>query len=153
MPYVVRDDDTGVVLGAFARPQPGFAEEWLEPDDAAVLLFERGPLVEQVRLEAERRIANSIIVNGRPFRTGSEDRQRLQEMIDRFESGRSVSQTFRTAAGVEFTWTRAAEPQAIANAVGDYVADILEASAVLQRNPPDDYADDRHWPTPPSVTV
>ncbi|MGK4311711.1 phage tail protein [Pseudomonas mosselii] len=33
MPFVQRDAN-GVVCGRFANPQPGLAEEWLQPDDA-----------------------------------------------------------------------------------------------------------------------
>ena len=107
--------------------------------------------VAEVSEEAERRIAQGILVGGEPFRCDGESRQRLQEMIDRFGSGDTTRQTFRTAAGRQFTLTNAAQPKALAKAVGDYVAALLERSAELQDDPPADITDDRHWPPRPSI--
>ena len=41
MPYVQRDG--GVVVGTFPNPQPGYAEEWLEDDDAEVIAYLNPP--------------------------------------------------------------------------------------------------------------
>lgn len=38
MPYVQRDGH-GAVSGVFANPQPGYAEEWLDAADAAIVAF------------------------------------------------------------------------------------------------------------------
>lgn len=38
MPYVQRDS-TGAICGTYANLQPGYAEEWLADDDAAVVAF------------------------------------------------------------------------------------------------------------------
>ena len=35
MPYIQRDG-SNAVCGVYAQPQPGYAEEWLEDDDAEV---------------------------------------------------------------------------------------------------------------------
>ena len=44
MPYVERDSGTNAVKGLYANPQPGYAEEWLEDDDAEVVAF-RAPAI------------------------------------------------------------------------------------------------------------
>lgn len=38
MPYVERDN--AAIVGLFAQPQPGYAEEWLEDNDAEVFDFQ-----------------------------------------------------------------------------------------------------------------
>ena len=38
MPYVQRDGNNAVV-GVYAQAQPGYAEEWLEDDDAEVVAY------------------------------------------------------------------------------------------------------------------
>lgn len=42
MPYVERDAN-GSVTGCYANAQPGYAEEWLEPDDPEVVAFLNPP--------------------------------------------------------------------------------------------------------------
>jgi hypothetical protein len=37
MPYVELDED-GAVKGFYAKPQPGYAETWVEPEDALARL-------------------------------------------------------------------------------------------------------------------
>ncbi len=138
---------------AFVIETPSEPEtDWLiDMSSQTVVIRPPAATTAEVSEEAERRIAEGILVGGEPFRCDGESRQRLQEMIDRFESGETTRQTFRTAAGRQFTLTNAAQPKALAKAVGDYVAALLERSAELQADPPPDVADDRHWPPRPSI--
>lgn len=108
-----------------------------------------------VAAEAERRISAGILVDGHAFRADDASRQRLAEMIGQFGTARMPpsGQTFRTAAGAEFTWTRVEQPQAVADVVAGYVMAVLAKSAELQRAPPLDYAADRHWPAVPQTLV
>lgn len=43
MPFVQRNE-TSAVVGVYANPQPGYAEEWLEDDDAAVVAYRSPPI-------------------------------------------------------------------------------------------------------------
>lgn len=52
MPYVQRDQ-TNAINGCFANPQPGYAEEWLDDSDPAVVAFlNPPPTPEQLRVAA-----------------------------------------------------------------------------------------------------
>ena len=43
MPYVERDSDTHAVKGVYANLQEGYAEEWLDNDDADVVAYLNPP--------------------------------------------------------------------------------------------------------------
>ena len=113
------------------------------------------PTAAAVAEEAERRIADGILVDEQPFRADDTSRQRLRDMIGQFRRGNTkpTGQTFRTKAGQEFTWTRIEQPQAVADEIGGYVVALLSRSAELQRSPPADVTVDHLWPPRPTITV
>lgn len=47
MPYVQRDENNNII-GVFNREQPGFAEEWLEPDDPEIIAFYNPPVTDKI---------------------------------------------------------------------------------------------------------
>jgi uncharacterized protein YaiE (UPF0345 family) len=103
--------------------------------------------------EAERRIAAGITVNGKPFRADDISVMRMKNLAGALAvAAPGTTQTFRTAAGDQFT-VDAAQAAAISTAQIRWQGAILGASAALQANPPLDPTADANWPAKPGVTV
>lgn len=107
----------------------------------------------RVKAEAERRANRGLLVNGKPFRCDNDSVLRMLLLANGLAAaGPGATQTFRTAAGDEFTVT-AAQASSIHQAQVAYLGALLDASADLQAAPPENELDDAHWPARPSVTL
>lgn len=84
MPYVQRD--RGAITGIFARPQPGFAEEFLAPDDADVVAFRNrtpsAPTADQV----ESRILDNPLLAAIVRRTATIEGKTVRAVLDEIRS-------------------------------------------------------------------
>lgn len=109
----------------------------------------------QIRLEAERRIAKGILVNGRTFRADDASTQRIGEVLQSFRDGLidADGATFRTAAGDIVTLRSVDEARRVFDAQRRYRTACLASSAALQQNPPEDIPNDRNWPAPERVDL
>ena len=109
----------------------------------------------EVADEAERRIAEGIIVDGYPFRTDDITLGRLNHLLMSFEAGSVPARgvTYARSGGPPICWTRIAQVRAMFTAASQYVSDVLERSAAHQAAPPTDLRADRHWPVRPRVAV
>lgn len=109
----------------------------------------------RIAVEAERRMAVGMIVNGVPFRCDDASAQRLGEMLQRFQDRRVGPEglSFRTMAGHTIILSRKAQAVKLVDALRDFRAACLAASVHLQESPPQDPLDDRHWPKLPILTV
>lgn len=118
---------------------------YFDGNDAAFSAGESARIEKQIRAEAERRKdAGFVLSSGVRFRCDDSSIARISGLKD---APVSVFPTkFRTSAGVSVTVNNNAEAQTVFDEAATFVADVLDASATLQENPPADYEDDSHWP-------
>ncbi|MEQ8828409.1 MAG: hypothetical protein RLW87_01245 [Alphaproteobacteria bacterium] len=116
-----------------------------------------GPMsaVRRIRMEAERRIARGILVNGVAFRADDASTQRVGELLQSFRDGLIGPEgaRFRTASGIDLILHSVDAARRIHEAQRRYRAACLASSAALQETRPDDVASDRHWPSPEQVDL
>jgi len=148
--HVTRDAQ-GVINAILSAPNS--ESEPLDETHTDVLGFYEPPLtVDDVSVEAERRIAAGTMINGVRFRCDDKSTNRLKGMADRFkreeDAGRTYSATFRTQSGQEMTITTSAAAYAVLDAAVDHVSLMLGCSATLQAMStiPADYAtNETYW--------
>ena len=156
--YVERRD--GVIVGVYANPQPGIAEEPLAEDDAELVAFlNPGPTLDDIVAERARRMALGFDYDFGDDRgvhrigTTDQDMAGWREVTDlanaRLAEGAAdtpiqiVTDTGpATVTPVE--WSR------ILIAAGEFRQPLWAASFILQTMDPipADYADDGYWQSP-----
>jgi len=155
MPYVQRDN--GAVIGIYAQPQPGYAEESLADDHPEVVAFlSPPPVAADVISERDRRLALGFDYDFGDVRgvhhiaTTSEDMKGWDE-VSKLASAAinaglpNIEITILTNTGPAAV--TAAEWQQVLIASAAHRQPIWQASFVLQAmNPiPANYADDAYW--------
>jgi len=148
----------GTRICEFGTPFPVHSDlKWVDvPDDTTTKdTFVDGqivkhtveyPISRDISDEAERRIAVGLILsNGVRFRCDNKSIIRITVIKDR-PSDR-FPQSFKTSAGVDITIPTIDDAVMIFNQVADYVAAVMVASATIQDTLPDDFTDNKHWPS------
>ncbi len=105
------------------------------------------PQRSDVRIEAERRIAEGIIHNGEPFRTDAETMQRLAAIKNAMTQGNALPIQFETRVGQTIILESAEELDELIALASQHIANILMHSSRLQNLDliPLDFAEGRHW--------
>jgi hypothetical protein len=145
MPYVQRID--GAITSLFSTPQPGYAEEWVEPDSADLLPYSRATVWAKIKAERDRRKASGVRVGA--FWFHSDDGSRIQQIaLVLMGAGIPAGLRWKTMSGEFVAMTQALANQIFAaSAASDQAifAKAEEHKTAMQSNP-DAYNFMAGWP-------